>query len=89
MPPIRPRASLLRRLSLSIWGMFLALLLSLLALGYLGMRLGADRLVPIVLRAPADGLKPGLYDIQFETTGTRDSGEAASVIEQSSFYVPN
>ncbi len=49
----------------------------------------ANRLVPIVLRAPADGLKPGLYDIQFETTGTRDSGEAASVIEQSSFYVPN
>lgn len=49
----------------------------------------ANRLVPVVLRAPADGLKPGLYDIQFETTGARDSGEAASVIEQSSFYVPN
>ena len=49
----------------------------------------ANRLVPVVLRAPVDGLKPGLYDIQFETTGTRSSGETASVIEQSSFYVPN
>ncbi|MDY0309666.1 MAG: cytochrome c oxidase accessory protein CcoG, partial [Castellaniella sp.] len=49
----------------------------------------ANRLVPVVLRAPADGLKPGLYDIQFETSGTRDSGEAAQVTEQSSFYVPH
>jgi cytochrome c oxidase accessory protein FixG len=49
----------------------------------------ANRLVPVVLRAPADGLKPGLYDIRFETSGKRDSGESASVVEQSSFYVPN
>ena len=49
----------------------------------------ATRLVPVVLRAPVDGLKPGLYDIQFETTGTRASGEAAAVTEPSSFYVPN
>ncbi|TCT23226.1 diguanylate cyclase (GGDEF)-like protein [Thermomonas haemolytica] len=53
VPTTRPRASLLRRLSLSIWGMFLALLLSLLALGYLGMRLGADRLVPLVAQRSA------------------------------------
>ena len=49
----------------------------------------ATRLVPVVLRAPVDGLKPGLYDIQFETTGERASGEAAAVTEPSSFYVPN
>ena len=49
----------------------------------------ATRLVPVVLQAPVDGLKPGLYDIQFETTGERASGAAAEVIEQSSFYVPN
>src|SRR5690606_2297070 len=49
----------------------------------------ATRLVPVVLRAPIDGLKPGLYDIQFETSGERASGQAAAVIEQSSFYVPN
>ncbi|WP_240126212.1 bifunctional diguanylate cyclase/phosphodiesterase [Thermomonas alba] len=37
---------MLRRLSLSIWGLFLGLLLMLLALGYLAMRAAADRLVP-------------------------------------------
>ena len=44
----RPRASLIHRLSLSIWVLFLALLLLLSALGYATMRMAADRLVPLV-----------------------------------------
>lgn len=44
----RPRTSLIQRLSLSIWGLFLALLLLLAALGYLAMRMTADRIVPMV-----------------------------------------
>ena len=44
----RPRASLIHRLSLSIWGLFLALLLLLSALGYVAMRMAADRVVPLV-----------------------------------------
>ena len=44
----RPRASLIHQLSLSIWGLFLALLLLLSALGYLAMRMAADRIVPAV-----------------------------------------
>ncbi|MGB6242062.1 MAG: cytochrome c oxidase accessory protein CcoG [Castellaniella sp.] len=48
----------------------------------------SNRLVPIVLQAPASELKPGLYDIRFETTGTRPGGVVTQVIEQSSFYVP-
>lgn len=43
----RPRASLIHRLSLSIWGLFLALLLLLSALGYVAMRMAADRVVPL------------------------------------------
>ncbi|MGB6009111.1 cytochrome c oxidase accessory protein CcoG [Castellaniella sp.] len=49
----------------------------------------SNRLVPVVLQAPAGGLKPGLYDIRFETTGTRAGGDVAQVVEQSSFYVPH
>jgi diguanylate cyclase (GGDEF)-like protein len=44
----RPRTSLIHRLSLSIWGLFLALLLLLSALGYLAMRMAADSVVPMV-----------------------------------------
>ena len=46
----RPRISLIQRLSLSIWGLFLALLLLLSALGYLAMRMAVDRIVPMVAR---------------------------------------
>lgn len=46
----RPRASLIHRLSLSIWGLFLALLVLLSALGYLAMRMAMDRVVPMVAR---------------------------------------
>ncbi len=44
------RSSLIHRLSLSIWVLFLALLLLLSALGYLAMRMATDRLVPLVAR---------------------------------------
>lgn len=44
----RSRTSLIQRLSSSIWALFLALLLLLSALGYLAMRLAADRFVPVV-----------------------------------------
>ena len=46
----RPRASLIHQLSLSIWGLFLTLLLLLSALGYLAMRMAADKVVPLVAR---------------------------------------
>ncbi|MFA7438359.1 cytochrome c oxidase accessory protein CcoG [Castellaniella sp.] len=49
----------------------------------------SNRLVPIVLRAPAEGLQPGLHDIQFESLGERADGPVDTIIEQSSFYVPN
>lgn len=44
----RARTSLIHRLSLSIWGLFLALLLLISALGYLAMRMATDRIVPTV-----------------------------------------
>lgn len=49
----------------------------------------SNRLVPIVLRAPAGTLKPGLYDIHIETVGIRSPGDTTTVTEQSSFYVPH
>ncbi len=42
----RSRTSLIQRLSLSIWALFLVLLLLLAAFGYLAMRLAMDRVVP-------------------------------------------
>ncbi len=49
----------------------------------------SNRLVPVVLRAPAQGLNPGLYDIRFQAVGRRGQDDVNTVIEQSSFYVPN
>lgn len=60
----RSRASLIHRLSLSIWGLFLALLLLLSALGYLAMRLATDRVVPLVARHTVElraGASEGLF----------------------------
>lgn len=61
----RSRASLIHRLSLSIWGLFLALLLLLAATGYVAMRVAANKIVPMLaqhtveLRANAsEGLFP-------------------------------
>jgi len=48
----------------------------------------SNRLVPVVLRAPAQGLAPGLYDISFTSVGTRTPDDVSTVVEQSSFYVP-
>ncbi len=50
----RSRTSLIHRLSLSIWGLFLALLLLLSALGYLAMRVVTDRVVPMVAQRTVD-----------------------------------
>ena len=46
----RLRASLIHRLSLTIWGLFLVLLLLLALLAYAALWLGADRVVPSVLQ---------------------------------------
>ncbi len=48
----------------------------------------SNRLVPVVLRAPAQDLAPGLYDISFTGVGTRAPDDVSTVVEQSSFYVP-
>ncbi|MFZ6695700.1 diguanylate cyclase domain-containing protein [Stenotrophomonas acidaminiphila] len=50
----RSRTSLIHRLSLSIWGLFLALLLLLCAFGYLAMRVITDRVVPVVAQRSVD-----------------------------------
>ena len=47
MPPASPGTSLIHRLSLTLWGLFLALLLLLSVLGYVALRLAADRVVPM------------------------------------------
>lgn len=46
----RLRASVIHRLSLSIWGLFLGLVLLLSLLGYAAMSAVADRVVPLVMR---------------------------------------
>jgi len=46
----RLRVSLIHRLSLTIWGLFLVLLLLLALLAYAALWLGADRVVPSVLQ---------------------------------------
>ena len=73
----RPRTSLIQRLSLSIWGLFLALLLLLSALGYLAMRMTADRLVPMVARHAVElraNASEGLF-LQAEQSVQRLRGE--------------
>lgn len=54
MQHARPRASLIQRLSLSIWGLFLLLLLLLTTLGWLAMRAAADRAVPWLAQRTVD-----------------------------------
>src|SRR5699024_506241 len=49
----------------------------------------SNRLVPIVVRAPALEVEPGLHDIEFEVEGTIDNnGREVIRSERSSFYVP-
>jgi len=50
LPPASPGTSLIHRLSLTLWGLFLALLLLLSVLGYIALRLAADRVVPLAIR---------------------------------------
>lgn len=50
MQPQQPQSSLIQRLSLTIWGLFTVLLLALSALGYVAMRVAADRIVPPVMQ---------------------------------------
>ncbi|MBN9367860.1 MAG: EAL domain-containing protein [Comamonadaceae bacterium] len=48
MLPAPPRASLIHRLSLTIWALFIALLLLLSVLGYVAMQAAAHRIVPLL-----------------------------------------
>jgi diguanylate cyclase (GGDEF)-like protein len=50
LPLVPSGTSLIHRLSLTLWGLFLALLVLLSALGYVALRLTADRVVPLVLQ---------------------------------------
>ena len=48
----------------------------------------ANRLVPVVVQAPAAGSQPGLYDIQLRVTASSGQGRETVVTEATSFYVP-
>lgn len=48
----------------------------------------SNRLVPVVVRAPADQNKPGIHDIELRTVGHYPDGRDVGVVEKSSFYVP-
>ncbi|MGE4368606.1 MAG: cytochrome c oxidase accessory protein CcoG [Burkholderiaceae bacterium] len=48
----------------------------------------SNKLVPVVVRAPAGSSLPGLYDIELTAQGAYESGQPIQVIERSSFYVP-
>lgn len=50
MPSVTPNTSLIHRLSLTLWGLFLAMLLALSILGFAALRLVADRVVPLVIQ---------------------------------------
>ena len=47
---MKPTGSLTQRLFVTLWGLFLLLLVSLTALGYVALRLTAERVVPSVLQ---------------------------------------
>ena len=48
----------------------------------------SNRLVPIVIRAPAQNLTSGVHDIQLNILSTPWEGAEQSVTERTSFYVP-
>jgi cytochrome c oxidase accessory protein FixG len=48
----------------------------------------SNRLVPIVVRAPAAEVAPGLHDIELSAVNKSSRSRNAAVIERSSFYVP-
>ena len=47
-----------------------------------------NRMVPVVVRAPVDQVKPGVYDISITVSGLEIDGTQEHVIEKSSFFVP-
>ncbi|MBF6617395.1 MAG: cytochrome c oxidase accessory protein CcoG [Candidimonas sp.] len=48
----------------------------------------SNRLVPVVVRAPAGALTPGLHEIELTTVGNYGSDREVTVVERSSFFVP-
>ncbi|MGB3289265.1 MAG: cytochrome c oxidase accessory protein CcoG [Burkholderiaceae bacterium] len=48
----------------------------------------SNRLVPVVVRAPASKLTPGLHDIELTVVGRYEEQGEAKVVERSSFFVP-
>lgn len=48
----------------------------------------SNQLVPIVIRAPAAKLDPGVYDIRIQGEGTSATGKVSKVNEVTSFFVP-
>lgn len=48
----------------------------------------SNRLVPVVVRAPAQQVKPGLYDIELKAVAQSVDGRETTVVERSSFFVP-
>lgn len=48
----------------------------------------SNQLVPIVIRAPAAKLEPGLYDVRIHAEGVSPSGQTRTINEVTSFYVP-
>jgi diguanylate cyclase (GGDEF)-like protein len=50
LPLASSSTSLIHRLSLTLWGLFLTLLLLLSVLGYVALRLAADRVAPLIIQ---------------------------------------
>ncbi|MYN11896.1 cytochrome c oxidase accessory protein CcoG [Pusillimonas sp. TS35] len=48
----------------------------------------SNRLVPIVVRAPAASTQPGLHEIELRAEGSYTEGRNVDVVEKSSFFVP-
>ena len=49
---------------------------------------GSHRLVPVLVRLPADQAGPGVHSISFVASAESASGSGAQLVEQTSFYVP-
>ena len=49
---------------------------------------GSHRLVPVLVRLPADQAGPGVHSISFVARAESASGSSAQLVEQTSFYVP-
>lgn len=48
----------------------------------------SNRLVPVVVRVPADQAQPGLHEIELNVVGRSGDGHETHVKERSSFFVP-